>query len=454
MYPEHKLLIVDLLQKSGHIVGMTGDGVNDASALRKADVGIAVHGATDAACAAADIVLTDSGLSTILSSIILAREIFQRMKNYCIYRISATIQILVFLLLSMVMYDFKLPVFVVVLISIINDGTIITIAYDNVQTSTRPEKWNLHLVVGVALALGAVSTLGTYFMLFLALPRDSTNMDILCTNGTVMKQECVSYLQRAAAFDLPVLEIDQVQALIFLQISISGQLTVFSARTRGWFYSRSPGISLSVAFFVTQVCSTILAIYPLGELEPMIGLACSGPDGECRPPKYTIDQRSGWTYAVVVWGYCFILFLLQDLAKQVAYGILQWKDAAEVEKTALLRMQRENRLKEDEVRPRRDPASSWERARMRDRESMKHQRNRGYSTASSDLPNARRDSSQSKLSANGGVIGYGTNADFSDHLANTQLLSLAQPSANLSEVLQSLIRRVKTLEDELASYKK
>ena len=95
------------------------------------------------------------------------------------------------------------------------------------------------------------------------------------------------YLQKS--FDLPVLEIDQVQALIYLQLSLSGQLTVFSARTRSWFFTRAPGRPLVIAFFIAQVASTLLAVYPLGELQPMLGLACSGADGVCQPPNYSIN---------------------------------------------------------------------------------------------------------------------------------------------------------------------
>lgn len=368
VFPEHKFLIVELLQKGGHIVGMTGDGVNDAPALKKADVGIAVQGATDAASAAADIVLTDSGLSTIIMGINIAREIFQRMKNYCIYRISATIQILFFFLMSIIIFDFKLPVFVIVLISIINDGTIITIAYDNVKASARPESWNLPVVCGVAMCLGSVSVLFTFMMLYLSLPRDPHNMNIICNNGLslniTLQKECQSYL--SVGFNLPVLEIDQVQALIYLQLSLSGQLTVFSARTRGWFFSRAPGRPLVLAFFVAQLCSTILAVYPLGELQPMLGLACSGSNGVCQPGSYTINGWNGWKYAGFAWCYCLIVFIIQDVVKVIAYHVLDYQNNVVNErKRATIRMQRENRLKEDEVRPRRDPASSYERAQMR-----------------------------------------------------------------------------------------
>jgi H+-transporting ATPase len=193
--------------------------------------------------------------------------------------------------MSIVIYNFKLPVFVIVLISIINDGTIITIAYDNVTASPKPEKWNLPVVCGVALCLGTVSVLFTFMMLYAALPRDPHNMNLICNDGlflnVTLQKTCKSYLQKS--FDLPVLEIDQVQALIYLQLSLSGQLTVFSARTRSWFFTRAPGRPLVIAFFIAQVASTLLAVYPLGELQPMLGLACSGADGVCQPPNYSIN---------------------------------------------------------------------------------------------------------------------------------------------------------------------
>ena len=436
VFPEHKYLIVELLQKGGHIVGMTGDGVNDAPALKRADVGIAVQGATGAASAAADIVLTDSGLSTIIMGINIAREIFQRMKNYCIYRISATIQILFFFLMSIIVFDFQLPVFVIVLISIINDGTIITIAYDNVKVSPRPEKWNLPVVCGVALCLGFVSVLFTFMMLYLSLPRDPHNMNLICNTGlslnVTLQKTCQSYLN--IGFDLPVLEIDQVQALIYLQLSLSGQLTVFSARTRSWFFTRAPGQPLVVAFCIAQICSTLLAIYPLGELQPMLGLACSGLQGVCEPGSYTINASDGWNYAGFVWCYCLIVFVIQDCVKVTAYHILDYQDTIVNErKQAAIRLQRENRLKEDEVRPRRDPASSYEKAQMRVN-MERRSRSRGSDLMYTNLNNS------GGLALGGGV--------------STEVMSAGSLSAaNIPEVLQGLLRRVSALEEELSVYR-
>ena len=193
VFPEHKFLIVEALQQRGWSVGMTGDGVNDAPALKKAGVGIAVSGATDAARAASDIVLTNEGLGTIVEAIIISRRIFQRMKNYVIYRVSCTIQLLLFFFITVCAIDpqsyggwtdkvsesdnddvslprsFKLPVIALVIITILNDGTIISIAYDAVRPSAVPEKWRLPQVFAIATVLGGVATLSSVLLLCLML---------------------------------------------------------------------------------------------------------------------------------------------------------------------------------------------------------------------------------------------------------------------------------------------
>ena len=158
VYPEHKYLIVEALRQEGFACGMTGDGVNDAPALKRADVGIAVQGATDAARAAADMVLTQEGLSVIVHAITVARCIFARMKNFINYRIACTLQLLLFFFIAIfalhphsymeswdpeALHFFKMPVLFLMLITVLNDGTLITVAYDNVNPSKVPEKWNL-----------------------------------------------------------------------------------------------------------------------------------------------------------------------------------------------------------------------------------------------------------------------------------------------------------------------
>ena len=144
VFPEHKFYIVDELQKHRHIVGMTGDGVNDAPALKKADAGIAVSGATDAARAAAAIVLMTPGLSVIIDAIKESRKIFQRMHSYATYRIAETIRVLLFMTLSILVFNFyPVTAVMIVLLAILNDGAILSIAYDRVRYSNQPESWNM-----------------------------------------------------------------------------------------------------------------------------------------------------------------------------------------------------------------------------------------------------------------------------------------------------------------------
>ena len=149
VFPEHKYHIIDVLQKRGHIVGMTGDGVNDAPALKKADCGIAVSGATDAACAAADIVLLTPGLSVIIEAIKQSRKIFQRMNSYAIYRITETLRVLLFMTVAILVFNFyPLTAIMIVMLALLNDGAILSIAYDNVRYKNEPEAWNMRLVLG------------------------------------------------------------------------------------------------------------------------------------------------------------------------------------------------------------------------------------------------------------------------------------------------------------------
>ena len=157
VFPEHKFHIVDVLQQRGHIVGMTGDGVNDAPALKKADCGIAVSGATDAARAAASIVLTTPGLSVIIDAIKESRKIFQRMNSYAIYRIAETLRVLLFVTLVILIFNFfPVTAIMIVMLALLNDGAILSIAYDNVRYRDQPEAWNMRLVLGIATVLGVV----------------------------------------------------------------------------------------------------------------------------------------------------------------------------------------------------------------------------------------------------------------------------------------------------------
>jgi H+-transporting ATPase len=268
VFPEHKYHIVELLQSREHIVGMTGDGVNDAPALKKADAGIAVAGATDAAKSAADIVLTLPGLSVIIDAIKQSRKIFQRMNNYAIYRIAETIRVLFFMTLSIIVFNFyPVTAIMIVLLALLNDAPIMSIAYDNVHYSNQPEKWDMRVVLGIASFLGMIGVISSFGIFYIG--------------------ESVLHLSR-----------EMIQSFIYLKLSVAGHLTVFVARTRGPFWSIKPSRILFLAVVITQMIATLITVYGF------------------------IITPIGWKLALFVWAYALAAFVLTDLIKVRFYKVL------------------------------------------------------------------------------------------------------------------------------------
>ncbi|MBN1235260.1 MAG: plasma-membrane proton-efflux P-type ATPase [Methanotrichaceae archaeon] len=261
VFPEHKFKIVELLQARGHIVGMTGDGVNDAPALKKADAGIAVSGATDAAKSAAAIVLTRPGLSVIIDAIKESRKIFQRMNSYAIYRIAETIRVLFFITLSIVIFNFyPVTAIMIVLLALLNDFAIMSIAYDRAEYSQKPDRWRMSSVMGMALFLGLIGTVESFGLLFFGLDYLHLSKEVL-------------------------------QSFMYLKLSVAGHFIIFIARTKDHFWSYRPGNLLIGAVLGTQTLATIIAVY--GLLIPPIG----------------------WKLAAMVWIYVIIVFLIIDQLK-------------------------------------------------------------------------------------------------------------------------------------------
>jgi len=267
VFPEHKFHIVDVLQQRKHIVGMTGDGVNDAPALKKADAGIAVSGSTDAARSAADIVLLTPGLSVIIDAIKEARKIFQRMNSYAIYRIAETIRVLLFMTLSILVFNFyPVTAVMIVLLALLNDGAILSIAYDRVRYSDQPEAWNMPVVLGIASVLGVAGVIATFGLFYLG--------------------ETVFHLNR-----------EVIQSFMYLKLSVAGHLTIFLTRTRGPLWSFKPAPILTGAVLVTQSIATILATFGI------------------------LMAPIGWKWALFIWGYAVFFALINDRIKLGVYQI-------------------------------------------------------------------------------------------------------------------------------------
>ncbi len=270
VFPEHKFKIVQELQARGHIVGMTGDGVNDAPALKQADVGIAVSGATDAARAAADLVLTGVGLSVITSAMEEARKIFERMNSYAIFRIAETMRVLLFMTLSIIVFNFyPVTAVMIVLLAILNDFPIMMIAYDNAPVALRPVKWDMHRVLSLSLILGVLGVIASFGLFWIA--------------------EEYLHLPR-----------ETIQTLIFLKLLVAGHLTIYLTRNTGAIWERPwPSWKLIVTAETTQVIGTLAAVY-----------------------GWTVTPI-GWKLALGVWAYALVWFLINSAVKVYFYRFLR-----------------------------------------------------------------------------------------------------------------------------------
>ena len=254
---------------------MTGDGVNDAPALKKADAGVAVDGATDAAKSAADVVLTKPGLSVIIDAIKESRKIFERMTNYAVYRIAETTRVLIFIGLAILAFNFyPVTAVMIVILALLNDIPIMTIAYDNVRVQEKPVRWNMHGVLIVASLLGTTGVVSSFGLLMIGL----------------------------YVFHLSV---STLQTLIFLKMAVAGHLTIYLARTGvNHFWKRPlPASILFVATEGTQVVGTLFAVFGVF-MNPI-----------------------GWGFAAFVWGYALLSFLITDQLKIHYFKLMGHEEA-------------------------------------------------------------------------------------------------------------------------------
>ncbi|KAJ1330086.1 plasma-membrane proton-efflux P-type ATPase [Batrachochytrium salamandrivorans] len=273
--PEHKYRVVELMQKRGLLVGMTGDGVNDAPALKKANVGIAVEGCTDAARSAADIVLLAPGLSTIVDGIKTSRAIFQRMRSYALYRIASTIHFLIFFFISMLAFDFYLPDRLIIIIAVLNDAATLVIAFDNAKISKRPDKWRLGQLISLSFVLG--------FLLM-----------------------CISFahyfVARALVHDAdPKIHAGIIQTIMYLQISSCPHFVIFSTRVETWFWTSVPSWTFVLAIVGTQVIAMFMSIYGA---------------------SFLYATAIGWGWGVSIIFSSFVFFIFLDAVK--VFVISKW----------------------------------------------------------------------------------------------------------------------------------
>jgi H+-transporting ATPase len=280
VYPEHKYAIVKALQARGHLVAMTGDGVNDAPALKQADCGTAVSGATDAARSAAALILTTPGLTVIANAIDEARRIFARITSYTLYRIALTINIMLLVVLSTIVFAFKpLTAVMIVILALLDDAPIMAIAYDNTEVAARPIRWRIPRLLIIASAIAVFVAAETFGLLLIG-----------------MKVITDPLLQQQFGLATP----DELRTLMFLQLAVGGHLLLYNTRTRKWFFQRPwPSLPLLTALLATELLAVVMAV-------------------------------NGWFVAAVSWraiGWLLVYLVawvfIIDAVKRVIYGVVE-----------------------------------------------------------------------------------------------------------------------------------
>ncbi|KAE8056496.1 hypothetical protein FH972_013265 [Carpinus fangiana] len=297
VFPEHKYEIVKKLQEKKHICGMTGDGVNDAPALKKADIGIAVADATDAARGASDIVLTEPGLSVIISAVLTSRAIFQRMKNYTIYAVSITIRIVFGFMFIALIWKFDFAPFMVLIIAILNDGTIMTISKDRVKPSPQPDSWKLREIFATGVVLGGYMALMT--VIFFWAMHDTDFFSDKFGVRSLKHSDTEMMTARDTERD------KEMMAALYLQVSIISQALIFVTRSRSWSFVERPGFLLLIAFVLAQLVATFIAVYANWGFARIKGC--------------------GWGWAGVIWLYSLVTYIPLDFLKFAIRYILSGK---------------------------------------------------------------------------------------------------------------------------------
>ena len=276
--PEDMYLIVNTLQKAGHIVAMTGDGVNDAPALKKADCGFAVSNATDAARAAADIILTAPGLSVINEAIKQARITFERMKSYSIFRIAETIRIILFMTLAIVVFNFyPITALMIIILALLNDIPTLAIASGHTKVDNKPVRWNMPEILTISSFLGIAGVISSFLLFYILIEmKFSTEM---------------------------------IQSLFFAKLVVAGHGTIYNTRIDGWFWKKPyPSWLLFNTTFSTRILGTLIAVYGI------------------------FVTPIGWKYALWMWAYALTWFVINDAVKVAAYKFL--RDREHFSKTA------------------------------------------------------------------------------------------------------------------------
>lgn len=273
VFPEHKYGIVKALQDRGHVVAMTGDGVNDAPALKQADCGVAVSGATDAARAAAALVLTEPGLSTIVDAIEESRRIFERIINYVLYRVAMTLDIMFVVVLATVFFGFSpLTPVMIVLLALLDDVPIMTIAYDNTLLPKQPVRWHMRRLLLLSSFMGLLSFVQSFGVLLVGM----------------------AWLHNPVWQSWIKLTEDQIQTAVFLQLVAGGHLLLLVMRARGPFYLPPwPSRPLFLAVVGTQLLAVTMCAF-----------------------GWFVSPLP-WTIIGMVWLYMLVWMLLLDIVKQV-----------------------------------------------------------------------------------------------------------------------------------------